>query len=42
MFMALTRNITRWNLRSRTLEVGRRTLVMGVMVKDPTAGPMVQ
>jgi len=35
MFMALTRSITRWNLRSRTLEVGRRTLVMGVVNITP-------
>src|SRR3569832_464220 len=29
--MALTRMIAHWKLRSRTLELGRRTLVMGVV-----------
>lgn len=33
--MALTRTITQWKLRTRTLEVGRRTLVMGVVNITP-------
>jgi dihydropteroate synthase len=33
--MALSRTITHWKLRSRTLELGRRTLVMGVVNITP-------
>jgi dihydropteroate synthase len=33
--MALTRTIEHWKLRSRTLELGRRTLVMGVVNITP-------
>lgn len=33
--MALTRTIAHWKLRSRTLELGRRTLVMGVVNITP-------
>jgi len=33
--MALTRNIESWRLRTRTLDLGRRTLVMGVVNITP-------
>jgi dihydropteroate synthase len=35
LFMALTRTIACWKLRSRTLELGRRTLLMGVVNITP-------